>query len=141
MWYAAAPADHNRKVVARDGGWWCEYDQTLHPSMTRRYVMQLKCADESGEAGVALFDEAARSLMGATADELAALREGGEGNSKAYEAALRSAAWGTWVMRVQARTQEYGGEMKRRLAVHSLARMDWGTEARKMVAAIDGIAA
>jgi len=141
MWYAAAPADHNRKVTSRDGGWWCEYDQTLYPSMTRRFVMQLRAADESGEAGVALFDEAARSLMGSSADELAGLREGAPDGGKGYEAALKSAAWGTWVMRVQARTQEYNGELRRRLAVHSLARMDWGAEARRLVAAIDGVGA
>jgi replication factor A1 len=142
MWYAAAPVDHNRKVTARDGGWWCEYDQTLHPSMTRRYVAQLKAADETGEATVALFDEAARGLLGASADELAALRDGsGTDGGKAYEGAVKASQFSTWVMRVQTRTQEYNGELRRRLAVHSLSPMDWGVEARRLVGLIDGVGA
>jgi replication factor A1 len=95
---------------------------------------------------VALFDEAARSLLGASADELAGLREGSDGGpaadgGKAYAAAVRGCQFSTWVMRVQTRTQEYNGELRRRLAVHSLAPMDWGAEAKRLVAAIDGVAA
>ena len=38
--------------------------------------------------------------------------------------------------RVQSRTQEYNGERRRRLAVHSLAPMDWAGEARRLAADI-----
>jgi replication factor A1 len=110
--------------------------------MTRRYVAQVRAADESGEAGLALFDEAARSLLGATADELAALREGNPADGgKAYEAAVKAPQFSAWVMRVQARTQEYNGELRRRLAVHSLSPLDWGAEARRLVGMIDGVGA
>lgn len=45
----------------------------------------------------------AEQLLGATADELAALREGGGGG--AYEAALRRATWTQWVLRLKAQAQ------------------------------------
>jgi replication factor A1 len=132
LWYAAAP-EHNRKVVAKDGGWWCEYDQTLHPTMTRRYVLTAAAADGTGEASLSLFDEAATALLGMTADALASLKDD---SPAAAAKVLAAAAWTPYVLRVQSRTQEYNGERRRRLAVHSLAPMDWAGEARRLAADI-----
>ena len=139
MWYAAAPEERGRKVVARDGGWWCEFDQKLYPTMVRRYVLQSKAADATGEAQLSFFDDAARAVLGGrTADELADLKEN---RPKAFAAALADAAFRPWVLRVAARTQEYNGERRRRLAVHSAAPLDFGAEARRALAALGAMEA
>ena len=139
MWYAAAPEERGRKVVARDGGWWCEFDQKLYPTMVRRYVLQSKAADASGEAQLSFFDDAARAVLGGrSADELADLKEN---RPKAFAAALADAAFRPWVLRVAARTQEYNGERRRRLAVHSATPLDFGSEARRALAALGAMEA
>lgn len=139
MWYAAAPEERGRKVVERDGGWWCEFDQRLYPTMVRRYVLQSKVADSTGEAQLSFFDDAARVVLGGkTADELAEMKEN---RPKAFAAALAEAAFRPWVLRVAARTQEYNGERRRRLAVHSAVPLDYGAEARRTLAALGSMEA
>ena len=73
------------------------------------------------------------AAMFLTADELADLREN---RPKAFAAALADAAFRPWVLRVAARTQEYNGERRRRLAVHSATPLDFGAEARRALAAL-----
>lgn len=139
MWYAAAPEERGRKVVAREdgSGWWCEFDQKLYPTMVRRYVLQSKVADSTGEAQLSFFDDAARAVLGGrTADELADLREN---RPKAFAAALADAAFRPWVLRVAARTQEYNGERRRRLAVYSATPLDFGAEAKRALAALGAL--
>ena len=134
MWYSAAPEERGRKVVARDGGWWCEFDQKLYPTMVRRYVLQCKFADSTGEAALSFFDDAARVVLGGkAADELAELKEN---RPKAFASALADAAFRPWVLRVAARTQEYNGERRRRLAVHSATPLDFGAEAKRTMQAL-----
>ena len=127
LWYDADPAS-GRKVVPRDGGWWCEYDSTLRPAMTRRFILPARAADATGEASVTLFDDAAAALLGARADELAAVKES---NPAAFAAALAAACWRPAVLRVAAKSQEYNGETRRRLVVHSVAPVDWASEAKR----------
>ena len=130
LWYDADPAS-GRKVVPRDGGWWCEYDATLRPAMTRRYILPARAADATGEASVTLFDDAAAALLGARADELAELKER---DAPAFSAALAAACWRPAVLRVAAKSQEYNGETRRRLVVHSVAPVDWASEAKRAAA-------
>jgi replication factor A1 len=130
LWYEA-DVDSGRKVVPKDGGWWCEYDQTSKPAMTRRYIVAAKVADATGEASVTLFDDAAAALLGASADDLAALKDA---DPPAFAAALGAALWKPAVLRVAAKTQEYQGEARRRLVVHSVGGVEWGAEARRAAA-------
>ena len=47
------------QVVQQGEGWYCEYDGRTYPDMVRRYVMQAKCIDASGEATLSVFDDQA----------------------------------------------------------------------------------
>lgn len=133
MWYMACP-ENNRKVTEQGPGqYYCEYDGKTYPTMTRRYIMQVKVADVSGESYVQVFNDQAEQLLGSTADELAAMREGGGG---AYEAALRRATWTQWVLRLKAQAQEYNGEQRQRLSVAELRPADFVSESRYLLSEI-----
>ena len=45
------------QVVQQGEGWYCEFDGRTYPDMVRRYIMQVKCMDGSGEAMLSVFDE------------------------------------------------------------------------------------
>ena len=45
------------QVVQQGEGWYCEFDGRTYPDMLRRYVMQVKCMDGSGEATLSVFDD------------------------------------------------------------------------------------
>ncbi|KAK9828112.1 hypothetical protein WJX81_005736 [Elliptochloris bilobata] len=131
LYYQACP-DNNRKVVAQGDGWFCEFDGKTYPAMVRRYVMQARFCDDSGEATLSVFDDQARMLLGMAADEVAPLKEAPD--PKPYEAMLERVAWSEWLLRVQSRSQEYNGELRQRLSVASLKRIDFIEESRRMVA-------
>lgn len=99
--------------------------------MTRRYILPARAADATGEASVTLFDDAAAALLGARSDELAELKER---DAPAFSAALAAACWRPAVLRVAAKSQEYNGETRRRLVVHSVAPVDWASEAKRAAA-------
>ncbi len=66
LWLCALPD----QVVQQGEGWFCEYDGRTYPDMVRRYVMQAKCIDASGEATLSVFDEQARALPSCPASVL-----------------------------------------------------------------------
>lgn len=48
---------HIVQVVQQGEGWYCEFDGRTYTDMLRRYVMQVKCTDGSGEAMLSVFDD------------------------------------------------------------------------------------
>ena len=48
------------QVVQQGEGWYCEFDGRTYTDMLRRYVMQVKCMDGSGEAMLSVFDDQVR---------------------------------------------------------------------------------
>ena len=49
--------------MAQGDGWLCEYDGKTYPAMVRRYVMQARVCDLSGEATLSVFDDQVCTLM------------------------------------------------------------------------------
>ena len=60
--YPHHPYHHPTAQVTEQGPgqYFCEYDGKTYPAMSRRYVMQAKVADESGETYVQVFNEQVR---------------------------------------------------------------------------------
>ncbi len=56
----AASAPRRAQVVAQGDGWFCEHDGQTYPAMVRRYVMQARVCDASGEGTLSVFDDQAR---------------------------------------------------------------------------------
>lgn len=102
MWYLACP-ENNRKVVEQEGGtFYCEYDGRTYSSAIKRYIMQARLADDSGELPVQLFNDQAEVMLGRSADDLASLKES---DPSRFNAVLSDATWTEWVVRLKAQAQ------------------------------------
>ncbi|EFJ46650.1 hypothetical protein VOLCADRAFT_105399 [Volvox carteri f. nagariensis] len=127
MYYLANP-ENGRKVVDQGGGRWAEADGRVVERPEHRYVLSVKLADHTGEAVVQLFNKEAEAVMGIKADELAALKEAGEG----FEAALRAAQWRPWSVVVMSKAREYNGERRVRHTAHRVDTLDWVSEGQRL---------
>ena len=61
-------ARRGSQVVAQGDGWLCEYDGKTYPAMVRRYVMQARVCDLSGEATLSVFDDQVCTSMTKVSD-------------------------------------------------------------------------
>ncbi|GAB4813811.1 hypothetical protein N2152v2_000857 [Parachlorella kessleri] len=129
LYYMACP-ENNRKVVEADGGYLCEYDGKVYPTMTRRYILGAKLADESGELYVQVFNDQAEVLLGSKADDLAQVREH---ESTRFAAVMRERVWQEYVLRVKAQAQEYNGETRVRYAVADIKPVNYAQESRRLL--------
>jgi replication factor A1 len=142
--YYLANAENGRKVVRQpDGKLWCEGDGKFVDACEHRYIFLARVEDESGEAYLNVFNsDGGRLLGGKTADELAAMREGGGeggeggGGEDALRRVLKSAQWTPWVFTVQCKSREYNGERRMRYSVMSAAPVDYREQAARMLAAL-----
>ena len=90
--------------------------------------------DATGELYVNVFNQQAHEMLGASADELAALKDAGRDDE--LRAVLKGAQWRSWLMAVSSRSREYQGERKMRYTANSVAPLDYGAENARLVAAI-----
>eukprot|EP00850_Spirogloea_muscicola_P008842 SM000048S16554 [mRNA] locus=s48:413659:415851:+ [translate_table: standard] len=131
MWYSACEAC-NRKVA--DSGadqYYCEACQKTFASFKRRYVMNAKASDATGEAWLSVFNEQAEQVLGMPADEIAAIRNS---DPKAYEAVLKRASYmRPYVLRLSAVVSEYREERRQRISVRSVHAVDWAAENRLLL--------
>lgn len=141
FYYMAHP-ETNRKVVEQNGAYYCEYDGKTCQTMRRRYVMQAKVADHSGEATISIFNDQAERLLGMTADELAAIKEDGseEANAK-LDALLKQACWTEWQARVMTKSREYNGDVKLRINCQDLVPVDYQKESGLLLQRIKALRA
>ena len=136
MWYLACP-ENNRKVVEQDGGFFCEYDGRTYSTATKRYIMQARFTDGSGELPVQVFNDQAEVLMGRTADDAAVVRDA---DPARFAALLKDATWTEWVLRLKAQAQEYNGETRQRYAVVEIQPVDFVAETRRALEMIQSTA-
>lgn len=134
MWYLACP-ENNRKVVEQDGGYYCEYDGRTYATATRRYIMQARFTDASGELPVQIFNDQAEILLGRSADAASEVRDS---DPTRFSALIKGATWTEWVLRVKAQAQEYNGEIRQRYAVVEIKPVDYVVEAKRTLEAIMG---
>jgi len=134
MWYLACP-ENNRKVIEQNGGFFCEYDGRTYATATKRYIMNAKFTDISGELNLQVFDDQAKVLLGRSADDAAEIREKEPFN---FAALLQDATWSEWVLRVKAQAQEYKEEIRQRYAVVEIKPVDFVAETRRALDLIAG---
>lgn len=70
--------------------------------------------------------------MGIKADELAALKDAGDG----LAAAMRSVQWRPWSVVVMSKAREYNGERRVRHTAHCVDVMDWVSEGQRLLTLI-----
>ncbi|GLC47136.1 hypothetical protein PLESTB_000601900 [Pleodorina starrii] len=131
MYYLANP-ENGRKVVDQGGGRFAEADGRVVERPEHRYVLSVKVADHTGESVLQLFNKEAEAVMGMKADELAALKDAGEG----FAAALQSVQWRPWSVVVMSKAREYNGEKRVRHTAHKVDALDWVSEGQRLVTLI-----
>lgn len=74
-------------------------------------------------------------IMGMKADDLAAIKEGGD--ESRFNAAVTAAKWGVpYQMTLQAKSREYNGENKMRYSVMRCEPLNYVAESRRMIEAL-----
>lgn len=135
MWYLACQTCNRKVVEQSSSSYWCEGCQNHYDKCSRRYIMQAKLSDSSGEAWVSAFNEQAESLLGVSADNLSEMRNQA-GDDNQYQNAVRKAMWQPCVYRISAAQTEYMSEKRQRLTVRTVVPVDWVAESKHLLAKI-----
>lgn len=137
FYYLAAKEANNRKVVAvGDGTFRCDFDGNTYEAsqVARRFIMLAQVTDATGQLNVNVFDDQAKDLFKSTADEMAELKEGGQEQVELFEQALKKPCLDeVWSMRVQVRPNEYNGEVRKRINVAAMNRVDFAKESKALI--------
>lgn len=121
--------ENNKKVVEKDGSFWCEAEGKTYSSAHRRYVMTMKITDCSGECLVTVFHDQAKEILGMDADAMCALRSS---NETRYRAVMAQAQWRPFVFRTASkpRFDMQSNSVQMRHSVAALHEFDWTKESR-----------
>ena len=127
-WYAACPEEgNNKKVIERpDGTWFCEGTQKEYAATEYRFILSIKVVDETGAQWLTLFNDQAKQLLGHSADDLQALREG---DTNAYDQIIRQACWSDASYRLRVKAETYNEEQ--RLKSQICCSSSWRTCSRR----------
>lgn len=136
MWYLACQTCNRKAVEESTSSYWCEGCQKHSGTCSRRYIMQAKVLDSSGEAWVSAFNEQAESVLGVSANKLSEMRNQAGDDNHEYERAVRKAMWQPRVYRISAAQTEYMGEKRQRLTVRTVMPVDWIAESKHLLAKI-----
>jgi replication factor A1 len=144
FYYLACKEAQNRKVVAQgDGTFKCEHDGNVYDQtqVARRYIMSATVSDVTGSMSVNVFDDQAKDLLGMSADDFAAHKEGETDEARAGVKRALDAACFTelWSVRVQVRPNEYNNEVRKRVNVASMQKVDFARESEVLVRRIKGM--
>lgn len=131
MYYAAVPEEgNNKKVVESDGKWYCEANGQTYDTCERRYIMRFKAIDGYEGAWLNAFNDEATKMFGISANELHELHEN---DYKAYENAVKKMTYKQWSFLVKVVTEEYQGELKRRLTAVKCNAVNYAAESKRLL--------
>ncbi|CAM9551130.1 unnamed protein product [Chrysoparadoxa australica] len=127
-WYTACPSEGcNKKVTEGINLWKCEKCDKDYPNCTRRYIISLCLADETGQEWATAFNDQALDLLGGKqADELFALKEGGEEDQ--YNFIMKEATLTQWIVRLRVKSDVHNDEERVKTTVASMKPVDPVTE-------------
>ncbi|KAF2747195.1 replication factor-a protein [Sporormia fimetaria CBS 119925] len=126
----------NKKVIDEEPGkWWCEKCQKHWDRPEYRFILSINVADHTGSLWLSTFDEAGRLIIGMTANELMAIKEGenGEGGDDAkLMSVMHDATCKTFNFRVRGKMETYQDQPKARYQVQNIYTLDYAREANKL---------
>lgn len=139
MWYPACPEEGvNKKVVQQpDGSWFCEQTNKSYPHCEYRYIMSCVVSDSSGSQWVTCFNETGQQLLGRSADDLARLKEE---NESLFDQALMEANFSEYIFTLRVKEEMNNDETRLRCSMIRCTPIDWTTENRQLIAAIENFA-
>lgn len=132
MSYPSDP-ETKKKVVQVSPGIWHSPStdrQLRDDEVVHRYIMNAKVSDHTGSKWMSIFDESGHVVLGKTANEMMELKEN---DFAMFESIVEEAKFRPYVMRIQAREQEYKGERSIRYTMSRCEPVDFAAESRLLL--------
>ena len=130
---------HKRVIESGDGRWVCEANGETYESFKRQYLVNAMMADSTGEVKVNLFNAEGEALFGMSSDQLEEKRA--QMDDRQFEQFVTAAAcWKTFQCTCSLRRNEYKGVTSRRINLHSMRRVNFAAEARRIISEIQNMA-
>ena len=100
---------------------------------SRRWIINARCVDASGNTLVSFFDEMGCVLLGGkTADELAPLKLD-DSESNAFDSYVNSCSFSSYQMRCRIQSEMYQDESRLKTSCLKLDPTDWLSEGRTLL--------
>ncbi|KFY69575.1 hypothetical protein V496_00122 [Pseudogymnoascus sp. VKM F-4515 (FW-2607)] len=121
----------NKKVTDMgDGTWRCEKCDVTHPKPEYRYIMSLNVNDHTGQLWLSCFDDVGRMIMGMSADQLMALKDGDD--PAAAGRAFEEANCKTMLFKCRAKMDTFQDQQRVRYQVTGASPVNFVNEAQKL---------
>ncbi|KAK6544125.1 Replication factor A protein 1 [Orbilia ellipsospora] len=125
----------NKKVLELEtGSWRCEKCNSNWPEPDHRYILTCSVYDHTGQSWLNVFDDAGKIIMGSSAGDLHSMQEYDESS---YESTLKKAIAQTWIFRIRAKMETYQDQQRVRNQVMSAQKVDYTTEAHRLIETIN----
>ena len=145
-WYTACPNAgepcKNRFKVTQttDGNYHCDRCNQTFNHCVRRFIFSATITDDTSTTWVSFFDEQARQLLGEehTADDI---------NKKCFEnydqdlfdSIFNKAQFTDWIIKCKVKQEMVGDENRVKSSVYTLTKMDYVSESRNLLSAIEAL--
>lgn len=136
IFYPACPTEGCNKKVIEDteGQWRCERCDKSFPEPNYRYIMTLNVHDHTGQQWFNAFDDVGHIITGRTANELFGIKQNSEDS---FNDVLHQSICRSYIFRVRAKQDQYGGTTRVRHNVMSVTPIDFAREGKHLVAMIE----
>ena len=133
-WYQACPKDGcNKKVTAEGGSFFCAGCNMSYPNHEKRYIMRCTVVDHAAKQWMTAFNNAAVSIVGKTADEIAPMLS----DPATAKTAFKPALFKQFILFCRAKNEEYNGDTRMKVQIDAAEPLDYATEARHLLSVIE----
>ncbi|OCK79190.1 replication factor-a protein [Lepidopterella palustris CBS 459.81] len=124
----------NKKVIEDNPGEWrCEKCDKSFPRPHYRYIMSVNVSDYTGQIWLSCFDEAARTIMGMSADQLVEIKDNDEVNGTTMKVdAFQDATCKTYDFRVRAKMETFQDTPRVRYQVQTIHPLNFSRECARL---------
>ncbi|ORY31367.1 hypothetical protein BCR39DRAFT_90121 [Naematelia encephala] len=130
----ANPDGCNKKVLDNGDGWLCEKCQKSWPNPIHRYILSLNVMDYAGSFWITAFNEVAEQILGATANELMAFKNG---QDVEFNRVIQKATGQTYTFQMMAKQDQYNDQIRVRYQVRKAASPDYAAESAHLAQLIN----
>lgn len=136
LYYEACPSDGcNKKVSMESNGTYrCERCNYTYPNCNYRYMFSMHIGDMTGQIWASIFNESGNRLFGMPAEEL---KNMSTESPQEVHSLVKDLISKEFVFSLRGRDDEYNGELRRKFTVNDASPVDFVTETRRMLDAIE----
>ena len=133
LFYPACPKEGcNKKVTMMDQhSWRCEKCDMNYEAPQYRYIINANVQDYTGSIWLSGFNEVGEQMLGATATELAQLKESGD--EVAYNEIMERAYGHSWLFNIRAKQDTFNDVPRVRYNISKMTSTDFSKEGLQLV--------